>query len=72
MNESVFSSLFIKMLKQLDKNIKNINGVDCYSIPVKTINQLKNAFYSDNIADNKNNIEDDNTNYNVEYFTPIF
>lgn len=75
MVEKQFSESFDKMLKHLNKNIKNINGVDYYLIPVKTINELKRLF---NQQENNNNVDyndqddDFDESENVEYYHPIF
>lgn len=56
MREVEFSEEFIKMLKHLNKNIKNYNGIDCYLIPVQTINKLKRLFEE---SDNTGNADDE-------------
>lgn len=71
MIEPQFSILFEKMLKQLNKNIKIINGINYYLIPVKTINDLKKLFNSQpqNLA-----VEsiDDEVEEDVDYYKPVF
>lgn len=74
MLEPQFSDSFIKMLKQLNKNIKNINGIDYYYIPVKTINQLKKLFYTETenfaVNDQDENISDEIDD--VGFYKPFF
>ena len=75
MIEPQFSELFNKMLKQLNKNIKNINGVDCYAIPTKTINDLKKLFFAEPDIVEEDNAETDSkidTMYDVEFYKPFF
>lgn len=71
MIEPQFSILFEKMLKQLNKNIKIINGINYYLIPVKTINDLKKLFNSQpqNLADEST---DDEVEEDVDYYKPVF
>lgn len=71
MIEPQFSILFEKMLKQLNKNIKIINGINYYLIPVKTINDLKKLFNSQpqNLADES---IDDEVEEDVDYYKPVF
>ena len=71
MIEPQFSDEFNKFLKHLNKNIKNINGIEYYLIPVKVINNLKQLFNSQP-QDFFNDQEDDENNLDVEYYKPFF
>lgn len=45
MEPSQFTERFSSMLKQLNRNIIRINGIEYYQIPVQTIRQLE-ALYN--------------------------
>ena len=74
MIEPEFSNLFDKMLKHLNKNIKNINGMDYYLVPTKTINELKRYFYSNKVQEETSDSADEleENDINVDYYRPFF
>lgn len=71
MREVEFSEEFIKMLKQLNRNIKNYNGIDYYLIPVQTINKLKKLFEENEVTSTDEEDNEDFADYDT-YVSQLF
>lgn len=73
MLEPAFSEEFSKILKQMNRNINNVNGIAHYQIPVHDIKRLEKLFYAngDNITSKDADADKPDEDDDVYGYIPI-